>query len=63
VEKAIPHHIEFQVMEVIRWKAGTGKHMMPLQHLVKDDPIKEAAESQPKKDSGNRRKAAPRIPV
>ena len=43
MEKTIPHDIKFQVSESVQQVTGTGEHMLPLEYLVKDDPIKEAA--------------------
>jgi hypothetical protein len=52
MKKTIPHDIEFQISKIVRRVACAGQHMMPLQDLMQDNPIKEAAKSQPKKYSG-----------
>jgi hypothetical protein len=57
VEKTIPHDIEFQVPKAADWKACAGKHMMPLQNLMEDDPIEKPAQPYTKKNAAKSGKA------
>jgi hypothetical protein len=56
MEEAIQKGVEFQVWDSTGRIAGAGDHVVPLKHLMQYDPVKEAAQAQPEKDSCGCRK-------
>src|SRR5688572_31899374 len=42
--------VALEVLYLVRWEPGAGAHVMPLEHLVQHDAIKEAAQSQPEQE-------------
>jgi hypothetical protein len=51
VKETVQERIEFQVGQRVGGIASAGDHVVPLKHLMQDDPVKETAQAQPKKDS------------
>ncbi len=59
MEEAVPERIDFEVEDTVGRVAGAGEHVMPLEHLMQDDPVEEAAQAEPEEDTAGRRE----IPV
>ena len=43
VKEAVPQRIDLKVLDAGGRIPGTGEHMVPLQHLMQDDPVEEAS--------------------
>ena len=50
VEQPVPKGVELQVAESVNW-IPTAQHMVPLEHLVQDDAIEEAAKAKAEQDT------------
>jgi hypothetical protein len=57
VKKAIPKYVQLQGRERVNW-IGTAQHRMPMQDLMNNDSIKEAAHPEAKE---NAREAGKRL--
>jgi hypothetical protein len=44
VEEAIAERVDLQVANVVRW-VGHADHVVPLEHLVQDDPVEETTDA------------------
>ncbi len=52
MEEAVKERIQSQVFQAVRWKACAAQHVMPLQHLMQNDAVEEAPETEAEEDSG-----------
>ena len=58
VKKAVPQRIDLKVLHAVGRIAGTGEHVVPLEHLMQQNPIEESPEAQPEQQTGSDRKVA-----
>ena len=47
IKEAVLQGIDLQVMDIGGGISGTGKHVVPLQHLMQQNPIKKSSQAQP----------------
>lgn len=57
VEQAVPAGIDLKVADAVGRIPGARQHVMPLEHLMEDDPIEESSEAQSEEDAGRDRKS------
>jgi hypothetical protein len=57
MENTVPENVDFQIAHRIGRVAGAGQHVVPLQYLVQNDAIKEAAQTQAEKDTNRDRES------
>jgi hypothetical protein len=50
VKEAIPKRIDLKVLHAVGRIPGTGEHMVPLKHLMQDNPVEEAPEPEPEQN-------------
>ena len=55
VEEAVEKRVKLEVFDTVCREAGTGHHVMPLQDLMQDDAVEEAAEAKAEEDAGGDR--------
>jgi hypothetical protein len=58
VKKPVPQRIDLKVRYAVGWISGTGEHVMPLEHLMQNNPIEEPPEAQPEQNTRSDRKVA-----
>lgn len=56
MEEAVQKRVELEVLDRISGIPGTRGDVMPLQDLMKHDPVEEAAQAQPEEDTGRQGK-------
>jgi hypothetical protein len=52
VEQPVPERVDLEVSTLVGGKPGARQHVMPLQDLVQDDAVEQAAQAQSKEDAG-----------
>ena len=58
MKEAIPQGINLQVMDIGGGIAGTGEHVVPLEHLMQKNPVKESSQAQPEEETGREGKVS-----
>jgi hypothetical protein len=60
VKEAVPQRIDLKVLHAVGRIPGTGEHVVPLKHLMQNNPVDEAPEAQPEQEpaTGSERKKA-----
>jgi hypothetical protein len=49
VKDAVPQSVEFQIFDCVD-RIPTAEHVVPLKHLVKNNPVEKATEAEPEED-------------
>ena len=56
MKEAVPEGIDLKILHTVGGISSTGEHVVPLQHLMEQNPIKESSQAQAKEETGGDRK-------
>ena len=61
MKRAVGQGVHLQVGHAVGGIAGAGQHVMPLEDLMEDNPVKEAPKAQAEEDAGPKQLAVAHI--
>jgi hypothetical protein len=58
MEEPVPECIDLKISNIVRRVACAGEHLMPLKHLMENNPIEETTQTQPEEETCRGREAS-----